>query len=274
LARGFLELVRTRHRWRTFELDAAGRSARQALAAFEEASGQHAENSGGSVSPAVQWHLTLAQQTIAATDAYGALLRGEMAVAEEAISAATGHLRWLTRSSRPARHRTLERLAALDERRAQLEAITDLARGRSHSLFGYIATASLPLQGTLGTQVARDLEELGAAFSVRAWRLSIIGAGALLEGLTLHALKEHYTAQQAAPAVLDQLQKMALADLLERAANQRLISQGSRLIGDALREHRNLVHPGKEERSRYRIDQTTASAALDVLLCVIKDLYP
>lgn len=49
------------------------------------------------------------------------------------------------------------------------------------------------------------------------------------------------------------------------AAGEQLVSQGG---------HRNLVHPGNEERSRYRIDQETTASALHVLLNALRDLAP
>lgn len=148
---------------------------------------------------------------------------------------------------------------------------------RDHSLFRSAVVVEY-LAGRGASELpARDFDELRRAYHSGAWRLSIICAGGLIEALLIEAIQRRWVLVKRRCALSTgaskrQVLTWSLIDLIERSAKAGLVSAGTKFLSDALREHRNLVHPGKEQRGRYRIDGPTASAALSVLQTVVEDL--
>jgi hypothetical protein len=99
----------------------------------------------------------------------------------------------------------------------------------------------------------------------------IILAGGLIEGLLADALLcDQVRAQKARPA--SKIGEWNLSTLIDVALELGFISQGPCQHGHAVRDFRNLVHPGKEMRGDYVVGQHEAHAAELTLRMVIRDL--
>lgn len=125
----------------------------------------------------------------------------------------------------------------------------------------------------LRTMIERDYAELQTVTSVRAVKARLILAGSLIEGLLLDALqRDEQKAQSSKKAESKPLDEWGLGSLIDVAVELGLIGTGAQSFGHAVREYRNLVHPGKELRSNYRVAPEEADIAERVLDIVIRDL--
>lgn len=101
----------------------------------------------------------------------------------------------------------------------------------------------------------------------------MILAGGLIEALLLDALLGDETrARGCANASPKSLDEWSLATLIDVAVDLGLISEGPKQHGHAVRDFRNLVHPGKEMRGDYIVGEHEAHAAEVTLRMVIRDL--
>jgi hypothetical protein len=249
-----LLLLRERDSWRQADFLNASKLARQA-ANITRTMPEATEQS---------FLVRLADLADATACGFASFLAGEMGAAQIQAARAKDLSVHVARSASEHPRKAIGALARVDDRLAAANALTALVDGRSHAVFAWADTHIVEIPGALGEQLGRDLAELQRAFAVRAWRLSLIATGSALEGLLLHALRCHDPSADCS--------RVGLAELLDRAARAGLVSQGTRLMSDALREHRNLIHPAVEERKNYRVDMDVAAAALSVLHAVLDDV--
>lgn len=125
--------------------------------------------------------------------------------------------------------------------------------------------------------VRRDYREILIAFHGSAWKSSLVGIGGLLEALLIDAVQSNWQ-QVLQKCTLSQkdaaepVTEWKLVHLIERSTRADLISKGNKHYSDALRDYRNLVHPGKEIGSSDDISEGAVKTALAALHLVIEDL--
>jgi hypothetical protein len=62
--------------------------------------------------------------------------------------------------------------------------------------------------------------------------------------------------------------------MIKVAVEMKLIEPSAEVLGDAVRQYRNLVHPGNEIRSRLTVGRLEADSALNSLKIIHRDLSP
>jgi len=123
--------------------------------------------------------------------------------------------------------------------------------------------------------IQRDYEEVQKVRSVNAVKATIVLSGSLIEALLLDSLikdeQKATTSIKAPPKKI--LSEWNLNELIIVARDLGIISSdaASRFI-DPIRDFRNLIHPGKEKRSKMKFSMEEANIAFQVLKIVIRDL--
>jgi hypothetical protein len=122
----------------------------------------------------------------------------------------------------------------------------------------------------------RDYSELHNVRSIQAVKSRLVLAGGLIEALLLDALQSHEPGARRCPGAAKwrekDLDEWPLPTLIDVAVELELIGATTRKFSDAVRDLRNLVHPGKEIRENFSFGQEEANIADQVLEIVIRDL--
>ncbi len=120
--------------------------------------------------------------------------------------------------------------------------------------------------------IERDYEELQRIKAASAPKSGLVLAGSLIEALLLAALKSDPSAPDEINVRGKSLNSWTLGDLIDEAVRVGLISASAQSFGHAVREYRNLVHPGREIKSKYKAEIEEAEIAEKVLEIVVRDL--
>ncbi len=118
--------------------------------------------------------------------------------------------------------------------------------------FWFVADPDLQRQLTLDWHEAQDV------YQVRGWKSCVILCGAILERLLLDALSGEGDASA-------ETGRPDLAALVEAARDRGILGSGTPPLGHALREFRQLIHPGRQARQRVEATRDEAEAALIVV---------
>ena len=121
--------------------------------------------------------------------------------------------------------------------------------------------------------VERDDFEITRSAIDECWKSVIILAGGAIEGILLDLLLQH-TSQAAATkqAPKKDLMEWDLVDLIRAARELKLVTGAVDKLSDAVRDYRNLVHPGKEVRDDVKFGASEARVAMEVLSILHRDL--
>ena len=120
----------------------------------------------------------------------------------------------------------------------------------------------------------RDYAEIQRGIISLNWKSSIILSGGAIEAILLDLLsKDAVKAKKSnkAPQEKD-LSKWDLNDLIEVAVETDLVDGEAAKLSHSVRDYRNLVHPGKEMRSKLKVEPEEAKIALQVFNILIKEL--
>lgn len=139
--------------------------------------------------------------------------------------------------------------------------------------------------GNLRAMIERDCKEVNAAAKAGAAKSVIVLCGSIVEALLYDLLKtKEYEAHRAADRLVDKkiLSKRPPEELSKWTAEPMiLVSHGMYPIkvtenacksANYLRDYRNLIHPGKEDREEITFDQHIASIAITVVNMIIEGL--
>lgn len=123
--------------------------------------------------------------------------------------------------------------------------------------------------------IQRDYEEVQKVKNVNAAKATIVLSGSLIEALLLDCLlKDEPKALASTKAPSEKnFSEWTLNELIIVARDLGIISSDatSKFI-DPVRDFRNLIHPGKEKRSKIKFSMEEAHIAFQVLKIVIRDL--
>lgn len=126
----------------------------------------------------------------------------------------------------------------------------------------------------LRDQLEKDWDEVQRVREVKAWKSCVILCGGILEGVLLDVLKRDE--QEAKSAYKGKgkadLDHWDLIDLVDVAKNVGILSKSVGHLSHALREFRNLIHPGKQVRERLSLTQEQAEIAFNVVKVCLGEL--
>jgi hypothetical protein len=122
----------------------------------------------------------------------------------------------------------------------------------------------------LRAHIENDWAEVWRVREVKAWKSCVMLSGAILEGMLLDVLTirvDDATASyralrnRAAPPIV----RWNLIDLVDVAEHLQIVSGGVPHLSHALREYRNLVHPGRQLADDVRVTEEEAEIAFNVV---------
>lgn len=122
--------------------------------------------------------------------------------------------------------------------------------------------------------IERDYAEIQKAYISECWKSVIILCGGAIEAILTDLLIQKETeakSAKSAPKNSD-ITRWDLSNLIDVAVELSLVSAGVEKLSRSIREYRNLVHPGKELRSKLRFGAEEAKIAVEVLNIVHRDL--
>lgn len=122
--------------------------------------------------------------------------------------------------------------------------------------------------------VERDFEEILSAHATRSWKSAIVLTGGCIEGILLDFVLAAGSAPLeavSAPSKRDPV-RWDLAELVAVCEELGLISEGLVTLSGAVREYRNLIHPGRALRQHIPYDQEEAVIALNTLKALVRDM--
>ncbi len=147
---------------------------------------------------------------------------------------------------------------------------------------GQVLQAAPDFTKLLGDQdlahlMVQEFQEMIAAYLVRAWRLCVVGAGGIIEAVLLDRVRRHWPQVQAACSDVATSEASAalnwdLGGILSHSERSRLVSPGNLYLSDAIRQWRNLVHPGRQIRDQRAIDEESALGAIKAVRWLIANL--
>jgi hypothetical protein len=141
-------------------------------------------------------------------------------------------------------------------------------------------TANLPFIGDddLRSSVRLDISSSQTALNNGEWKAATVLAGSALEALLLWRIQQHNDSERQS-AVSQTGRKVDpkhpenwyLADHIEVAHALSNIGDDTASLARLAKDFRNLIHPGREQRTQIRCDRGTAHAAFAALHLVIGD---
>jgi len=123
--------------------------------------------------------------------------------------------------------------------------------------------------------IERDYVEIQRAYISECWKSVVIVAGGSIEAILLDRLLQDPTSAQAAknaPSGKSDLSRWDLVELIKVAVELELVEPSAEILANAVRQYRNLVHPGNELRNKLQVGNLEANSALTALRIVHRDL--
>lgn len=114
-----------------------------------------------------------------------------------------------------------------------------------------------------------DLAGAEAAYAGERWLVCMFHSGRAVEALLLHALEQRQGGEYAG-----ELRSLTLGKLAEAAVERHLLPDDLRHLTQALREFRNLSHPGKQLRERAIPNGDRAAVCLSAMRLMVDHILP
>jgi len=122
--------------------------------------------------------------------------------------------------------------------------------------------------------LVRDYRELQRAYIAKCWKSALTLSGGAIEAMLVDRLQcdlNRALAASKAPKKAD-ITKWDLSDLINVAVELKYVSPAVEKLSQAVREYRNLVHPGNEIRNKLIFEAEEAKIALEVVHIVYREL--
>jgi len=119
-----------------------------------------------------------------------------------------------------------------------------------------------------------DYKELSKSYIEQNWKCVLILSGELIEAILLDQLLFREPDARQSTKVPDEtnITKWCLSDLLNVAEDLDIIGSTHEKLSDAVRDYRNLVHPGKQISSVLKVEPQEGKIAFEILNILIRDL--
>lgn len=116
--------------------------------------------------------------------------------------------------------------------------------------------------------IIRDFEELENCVKNEASKSVLILSGSIIETLLL----EFFSHNLPAGVNKTQLLKKNLSELIDDAVSIGLISIKSKELSTVIKNYRNLIHPGREIRTKENFDYDTAIVSFSLVKIILKEI--
>lgn len=138
----------------------------------------------------------------------------------------------------------------------------------STSEFSFISSNAIK------TIIETDWREANIAFENKVWKGCVVLCGSVLEGLLLDVLTQNRESvlNSSKASKLKELNRARLIDLIDLAEELKILSNSSSYLGHALREYRNLVHPGRQLSEILITNEEEASIAINAVKRYIREI--
>lgn len=118
----------------------------------------------------------------------------------------------------------------------------------------------------------RDWDEAQRAYIAQCWKSVVILTGSAIEALLLdRVLREGARATTAKSAPRKEPSKWELSELIKVAVEVAIVEPAAETLANAVRQYRNLVHPGVELRSGLSAGKLEADSGLTVTKIICRD---
>lgn len=121
----------------------------------------------------------------------------------------------------------------------------------------------------------KDWQEAQQVHNIKAWKSCVLLCGSILEGILMNALgkdwakaSNEFSRRKRKPA--PPLNEWDLVDLVEVANKLKTFPKGTIYLSSAVREFRNLIHPGRQIREHIQVTEEQANIAINaVRMCML-----
>jgi hypothetical protein len=149
-----------------------------------------------------------------------------------------------------------------------------------------IATLTFIKDRAFRKTLVADIAAAEQASNNGEWKAATVLGGSIIEALLLWKLNNQpagarnaaiarcVTARALRSAPVSNLNRWELGELVEVAREMQIITQDTYNVVSAARNFRNLIHPGRAERTGQTCDRSTAYNAISGIDRVIHDLTP
>jgi hypothetical protein len=131
--------------------------------------------------------------------------------------------------------------------------------------------------------IQRDYEELKKVYDIGAFKSVMVLSGGILEALLIEALSveegkakfdhyQKYLESKDKNAKPPDIEKWQFYQLIEIAAQRKIISEDVKKISFVIKDYRNLIHLKAEIRDKLSVDKNVASSVVHLLLKAIDDV--
>lgn len=141
-------------------------------------------------------------------------------------------------------------------------------KGSARSEFWFVTDTDLQ------KLLEKDWQEAQQVHNAGAWKSCVLLCGSILEGIIMNALSKDWPnarnefsrrKRQSAPP----LNEWDLVDLVEVANRLKTFPKGTIHLSNAVREFRNLIHPGRQIREHIQVTEEQANIAINaVRMCM------
>ncbi len=210
--------------------------------------------------------------------AEAAVFNGDRVAAIEIMSSSVGQLTNVKAQAQEPGSILNDWLSDIDEELEEAEEYLRILKSRDPGVFALEPEVAKILSPNLVEVVKRDIRELSNAFMQGTWMGVVVLSGAILEAILCSALQPRSTEAKnwnEAPkrqGDVKPLEEWELGPLITFAERCGLLRAGDLHISHALREFRNLIHPGKRAREGVNLGKEEADAAVSALKVAIRRL--
>ena len=124
----------------------------------------------------------------------------------------------------------------------------------------------------LAALIQRDYMELREIHQAQCWKAAIILAGGIIEAILMAAIQQDNGTSSAKEGSHSAVDKWPLSKLIKVSVERGLVSSAIEKLSHAVREYRNIVHPGNEIRKSLKFGPEEANIALEVIHILHREL--
>jgi hypothetical protein len=113
----------------------------------------------------------------------------------------------------------------------------------------------------------RDYAEMQRLRKLGSWKVSVVLAGGIVEGMLIDQLvRDPHRARSARKSPSDDsIERWDLRDLIDVASRLGLVKAAEKSLSHAVRLYRNAIHPAAEARDEREIGEAESRIAEDVI---------